>query len=405
MRLIDRNDSILLVGLTVALFAIVSQPLARALEFAREIDQSWGLQLLPGLVILAVVFTFHQVRKRHEMRAEALAAAAEARQATARAQEMARLVTFGQALGESLDYQALGNVARDQLPTLAEGRPAWAVALRSGQWRPLAVVADRSAAECEVAAKAALGDLEDRPDATRGTSVRNDVCFPMVVGRVPVGVLGVASDPPVTEHQRIVLAAAAALLAGALKNAELFEVVHENSVRDALTGCLNRQHALEAIDSELRRARRSQLPLALIMFDIDHFKSVNDSYGHLGGDAVLSAIGQRMQASLRGSDLKCRWGGEEFLVMLPDTTPAGARRVADLLRRDIEELRIRWQVADIDVGEIRVTASVGLATITPGELDPTAIIARADAALYRAKEAGRNRVCEAELPAAVSASR
>lgn len=396
MRLIDRNDSILLVGLTVALFAIVSRPLAQMLELAREIDQSWGLQLVPGLVVLAFVFMFHQVRKRHEMRAEALTAATEARQATARAEEMARLVTFGQALGESLDHQAIGNVAKNQLPTLAEGRQAWAMALSGSQWRPLAVVADRSITECEVAAQLALSELEGRPMPARGAGVPGDVCFPMVVGRDPVGVLGVASDPPVTEHQRIVLTAAAALLAGALKNAELFEVVHENSVRDALTGCFNRQHALEVIDSELRRARRSQLPLALLMFDIDHFKNVNDSYGHLCGDAVLSAIGHRMKTVLRGSDLKCRWGGEEFLVLLPDTTPAGAQRVAEVLRKDIEEHPVRWRVADIDAGEIRVTASFGLATIAPGELDPTAIIARADAALYRAKETGRNRVCVAD---------
>lgn len=393
MRLIDRNDIILLVGLTVALFAIVSRPLAQVLEYAREIDQGWGLQLVPGLVILAFVFIVHQIRKRHEIRAEALTAAAEARQATARAEEMARLVAFGQALGESLDHQAIGGVAKTQLPTLAEGRPAWAMALSGGQWRPLAVVADRSLAECEVAAQQALSELEGRPPPARGAAVPGDVCFPMVVGREPVGVLGVAPDPPVTEHQRIVLTAAAALMAGALKNAELFEVVHENSVRDALTGCFNRQHALDVIDSELRRARRSQLPLALIMFDLDHFKEVNDRYGHLCGDAVLSAIGQRMKAVLRGSDLKCRWGGEEFLVLLPDTTPTGAQRVADVLRKDIEDHAVRWSVADIDAGEIRTTASFGLATIAPGELDPTAIIARADAALYRAKEAGRNRVC------------
>lgn len=392
MRLIGRNDLFLLLGLTAALFAIVSRPLARVLDYAREIDESWGLQLLPGLVILAVVFVFHQVRKRHETRAEALASAAEARQATARAVEMERLVNFGRALGESLDQTAIGTVAAVHLPTLAEGRPAWAMVLNGTAWAPLAVVADRSVTECELAAGKALGDIDLLPNA----DVPNDVCFPMVVGGHPVGVIGVAADPPVTEHQRIVLAAAAALLGGALKNAELFEVVHENSVRDALTGCFNRQHALEVIDGELRRARRSRLPLALIMFDLDHFKEVNDRYGHLCGDEVLAAVGQRMRTALRGSDLKCRWGGEEFLVLLPDTTPAGAEKVAEVLRSDLEQHRVPWHVADIHVADVRVTASFGLALVVPGETDPTAIIARADAALYRAKEQGRNRVCLAD---------
>lgn len=387
MRLIGRNDLFLLVGLTAALFTIISRPLGRVVDYARAIDHSWDLQLVPGLVILAVVFIFHQVRKRHESHTQALAADAEARQAEARVAEMERLVNFGQALGESLDHAAIGAVARQHLPALAVGRGAWAVALNDAAWHPLAVVADRSVAECESSARKALeaGDAASVP-------VAGDICFPMVVGRHPVGVLGVDADPPLADHQRIVLTAAAALLAGALQNAELFEVVHENSVRDSLTGCFNRQHALEVIDGELRRARRSRLPLAVVMFDLDHFKEVNDHYGHLCGDTVLAAIGQRMKTVLRGSDLKCRWGGEEFLVLLPDTPPAGAERVAELLRRDLEEHAVRWNVNDIQV-DIRVTASFGMASVTPGEIDATAIIARADAALYRAKASGRNRVC------------
>ena len=392
MRLIGRNDLVLLLGLTVALFAVVERPLARVLAYAHDVDESTGLQLLPGLVILAVVFMFHQMRKRHEMRVEALASATDARQATARAAEMGRLVSFGQALGESLDHESIGAVASTHLLSLAEGRGAWAMALSGGLWRPLAVVADRSVAECELAARRALGDKDALAEPDSG-----DICFPMIVGREPVGVLGVAPEPPVTEHQRIVLAAAAALLAGSLKNAELFEVVHENSVRDSLTGCFNRKHAMEVIDGELRRSRRSKQPLSLIMFDLDHFKEVNDHFGHLCGDAVLSAVGQRMHSVLRGSDLKCRYGGEEFLILLPDTTLAGARRVAEVLRQELETHPVRWNAEDV-----RVTASFGLTAITPGEIDATAIIGRADAALYRAKEHGRNRVSPADEHEAIA---
>ena len=394
MRLIGRNDLFLLLGLTVALFAIFSRPLARALEWAREIDRSWGLQLVPGLVILAVVFTFHQLRKRHEMRVQALASAAAARLATERVE---RLVAFGKALGEALDHAAIGTVVRDYLPSLAEGRGAWAMALSSGTWRPLAVVADRSLTECELSARRALGDEPDEADP-----VPSDVCFPMMVGRQPVGVVGVTDQ--VTGHQRTVIAAAAALLAGALKNAELFEVVHENSVRDSLTGCFNRQHAMEILDVELRRARRTKHPLSLMILDLDHFKAINDRFGHLCGDAALSSVGLRMQAVLRASDVKCRYGGEEFLLLLPETTLTGAEHVAEVLRHDLEKHPIPWHKQGSDAVEIRITASIGVTTVVPGEVDPAAVIARADAALYRAKEQGRNRVCVASPSESLSDS-
>ena len=113
MRLIGRNDLFLLLGLAVALFAIVSRPLGRVLAFVQEVDDSWGLQLLPGLVILAVVFMLHQVRKRQEIRVEALAAAAEARQTAGRAAEMERLIAFGQALARSLDYESIRAAVRE----------------------------------------------------------------------------------------------------------------------------------------------------------------------------------------------------------------------------------------------------------------------------------------------------
>ena len=385
MRLIDRNDLFLLIGLTVALFTIVSRPLGLVVDYAREADHSFGLQLVPGLVILAVVFMFHQVRKRHESRAEALAAAAEARQATVRAVEMERLVGFGQALGQALTLDAISAAAAAHLATIVDGRDAWAMVWNGGAWTRLAVHGDVALEACEEAARRAFG-------GGAGTAEGHGaVCFPMIAAGKPVGVLGVSPTPPIPDHQRAVLTAAAALLGASLKNAELFHVVHENSVRDALTGCFNRQHTLEVMDGELRRSRRSRLPLAVLMFDLDHFKQINDQYGHLCGDAVLQAVGQRMKTVLRGSDVKCRWGGEEFLVVLPDTPPAGAHRVAELLRRDFEEHPAPWRVGDIQV-DVPVTASFGLTSVTPGEIDATAIIARADAALYRAKAGGRNRV-------------
>jgi diguanylate cyclase (GGDEF)-like protein len=209
--------------------------------------------------------------------------------------------------------------------------------------------------------------------------------------------MGVSSRPPLNEHTRSILSAAAALLAVSLKNAELFREVRDNSVRDPLTGCYRRMHALEVLENEMRRARRSQLPISAIMFDVDHFKSINDTQGHLAGDAVLVAIGTRMRSVLRGSDLKCRYGGEEFLIVLPDTPIEGARRVAESLRRDLEAHPVRW-----GQGEIRITASFGVATNQPGEIDALTLVSRADAALYGAKESGRNCVRIATGPILLS---
>src|SRR5213083_3365581 len=178
---------------------------------------------------------------------------------------------------------------------------------------------------------------------------------------------------------------AAALLAISLRNAQLFHDLREHGLHDGLTGCFNRTHALEGVDTELRRARRSHLPVSLIMFDIDHFKDINDRYGHLCGDAVLAAVGRLMREVLRGSDFKCRYGGEEFLVLLPETPLEGAKRVADTLRRELSEMAIQWK------GEtLTITASFGVTTAMPSEIDVKALIGRAEVALYRAKDQGRD---------------
>ena len=212
-----------------------------------------------------------------------------------------------------------------------------------------------------------------------------DICFPMIAAGEAVGVFAVASEPALNEAERNVVTAVAPLLAVSVKNAQRFHSLLESTVHDALTGCANRAHAMAAFDGELSRSRRSKLSLSLLMFDLDRFKEINDQFGHLCGDAVLSAVGKRMGGVLRNSDLKCRYGGEEFLVLLPDTGLAGAERVAELLRGELDRRSVRWNEQDV-----RVTASFGVTAVIPGELDVTAIIGRADAALYRAKEGGRN---------------
>src|SRR4029453_11223443 len=232
----------------------------------------------------------------------------------------------------------------------------------------------------ERAAAHAMGEADVANDPEE-----NVYCIPLVAAGEPVGAVRVTPNPPLTDTECTGLAAAAALLGPSVKNAELYGEVQENSVRDVLTGCFNRRHALEVLDSELRRARRSHGAFSLVMLDLDHFKTINDRFGHLCGDAVLAHVGQRMKAVLRGSDMKCRYGGEEFLVLLPDTPLAGARRVAEMLRKDLAQHPVDW-----DDQTLTVTASFGIAEMNAAEDGTNAIIARSDAALYHAKQDGRN---------------
>ena len=339
---------------------------------------------MPALVILATIFSFHQLRKRQEIRTESLSVARAGQEATERAAEMSRLVAFGHALARTMDSESsdsIRGVLHAHLPLLAPGRGVWVMTrTRAGHWESQATVGESMPADRERAARRALGEADPVVGPTP-----TEICFPMIIGGVPEGVLGVAPEPTPTDHQRSVLSAAAALLAVSLKNSELFREVRENSVRDGLTGCFNRMHALEVLDAELRRARRSRLPLSLVMFDLDNFKGINDRHGHLCGDAVLAAVGATMKAELRGSDLKCRYGGDEFMVILPDTPLIGARQVSENLRRAIAEHPVTW-----NDGQVMVTASFGITAITEGEHDPLGAISRADTALYRAKQRGRN---------------
>ena len=388
MNLVRRQDYVLLVGLAVAMVVVFARPVRYLLDLARDAENASGLSLLPALVILTGVFVFHQISKRQEAKAHVAAAEADARQAQARAAEMERLVTFGHALGRSLDADAIRDVVLQHLPKLAATDEAWVMLRVDGHWQALVGAArdgrDLATLRGEVADRA-IGADGGTTDAFPVVS-EGQICLPMTAGGVAVGVLGVPeSAGPFGEGRQRTLAAAAAILGISLRNAQLFREVRENSLRDGLTGCFNRTHALEMIDTELRRARRSQMPVSLIMFDIDHFKDINDRYGHLCGDAVLAAVGARMRDVLRGSDVKCRYGGEEFLVLLPETPIEGAKRVADTLRRELAEMSVPWK----DDG-LSITASFGVTMGQPSEIDTKALIDRADQALYRAKDQGRN---------------
>jgi diguanylate cyclase (GGDEF)-like protein len=154
---------------------------------------------------------------------------------------------------------------------------------------------------------------------------------------------------------------------------------------DQLTGCATRQSGLQRLNAELTRAHRAGREVAILMLDLDYFKSINDRFGHHCGDAVLTAIGRTLLQTLRVSDIRCRWGGEEFLVVLPETGIEQAKRVAVTLARRIAET-----LTHCDSARISVTTSVGITVSSRDDEDTDVLLARADKALYRAKTDGRN---------------
>jgi len=167
------------------------------------------------------------------------------------------------------------------------------------------------------------------------------------------------------------------------RDALQFQATH-----DALTGLLNRGAILRDVTRELTRARREHVSAGVILVDIDHFKAVNDDYGHLTGDAILHGVAMRMSGLLRAYDSIGRYGGEEFLVLAPSSDAEGAMQFAERLRAGVESTTY-----ETDAGSLRLTLSLGVAVSNPEDApDSHVLLQAADAALYRAKARGRNRV-------------
>ncbi len=167
------------------------------------------------------------------------------------------------------------------------------------------------------------------------------------------------------------------------------ETLLDLSTKDPLTGLANRGSALAELQNRFGLSQRYGRPLSVVVCDLDHFKSVNDTYGHGAGDFVLHTFGERLIATLREADLAGRIGGEEFLMVLPETDLTGARPFAERLRKAIAATPV-----PLASGGLTVTCSLGIAERTGDDLNAGQLLARADAALYRAKGGGRNQVCE-----------
>ncbi|KAF0108657.1 MAG: GAF domain-containing protein [Anaerolineaceae bacterium] len=220
--------------------------------------------------------------------------------------------------------------------------------------------------------------------------IRSWLGVPLIVHQQVTGILAIDSSSPhhfTAAHARIA-SAFADHVAIALENARLFGEVQELALTDALTGAYNRRGLFELGHIEFARTRRFKRPFSAIMVDIDHFKRINDRYGHtVGGDPVLKALAGQCRESVREIDLVSRYGGEEFVILLPETDLATAREVAERLREIIANTQVQTTV-----GKLSITVSMGVAEYNDNTPNLETLIARADQAMYVAKHKGRNRV-------------
>jgi diguanylate cyclase (GGDEF)-like protein/PAS domain S-box-containing protein len=178
-------------------------------------------------------------------------------------------------------------------------------------------------------------------------------------------------------------------------NIRLREALRSQSIKDPLTGLYNRRYLTEMLERESRRCVRSEQPLGILMLDLDHFKKFNDTYGHDAGDIVLREAASFLSKSIRSEDIVCRFGGEEFVVILPTANLDAAYARAERIRSKLHELTVLHQGQSLGM----ITASVGVASLPLHGTTPDVLIAAADAALYRAKREGRDRVVKADPPA------
>lgn len=230
---------------------------------------------------------------------------------------------------------------------------------------------------------------------SKSSNVENIICLPLIAGDELIGVMNVSnkrSGSTFSKDEIDLLTTLAGQAAMTIKNANLYHL----AITDGLTQLYIHRYFDQKLAEEVRRALRYHHPLSLCFIDLDHFKSVNDTYGHSTGDRALLETAKAIRVNLRETDLACRYGGEEFAVLMPETSTEEALMCAERLRSLVEQI----QCVSDDGRRVSLRISVGVATIPAHASDAKSLVLKADQALYRSKEKGRNRVTCADPLAA-----
>ncbi len=222
--------------------------------------------------------------------------------------------------------------------------------------------------------------------------VRKQLCVPLLAQGSVLGTLTLLDDNAIAAEIRAAAIAAAEQISLAVANLRLQETLRTQSLRDPLTGLFNRRYLEVSLARDLTRAIRRSQPLAVLMLDVDHFKRFNDTHGHDAGDALLTQFGELLTTCIRTEDVACRYGGEEFTIVLQEADAALALDRAEDICKAVRTLRVGYK--NQDVGP--VTVSIGIASYPQHGDSPEQLLRRADRALYAAKDAGRDQVCVAD---------
>ncbi len=217
------------------------------------------------------------------------------------------------------------------------------------------------------------------------------LCVPLAAQGEVIGVMTFDASGPIDAHSRRLAITAAEQLAMALANLRLQETLRTQSIRDPLTGLFNRRYLEVSLERELARAARRNHPLTVLMLDLDHFKRFNDTHGHDAGDTLLMEFAEVLKRNTRSEDIACRYGGEEFTILLPEVDDANGRKRAEQIRAATAELVALHRGQPLE----HVSVSIGMALFPDNARIGADLLRSADSALYRAKRTGRNRVVAA----------
>lgn len=331
-----------------------------------------------------------------------------------RNEELESLVEIGKALTSSLDLREVLSVVMDKVSLL----------LKPSNWSLLLVDEEHQELTFEIAVSAAADRLKGirlrvgegiagwvalhgqpllipnvnddhrfapKVDEAVDFTTRSIVCVPLKSKNRTLGVIELVNsldEGRFTEADQKILGTIADYAAIAIENARYFERVRELVITDDLTGLYNARYLLEFLDYEVDRARRYGAPVSLVFLDLDFFKDVNDTYGHLVGSRILTEMGGLIQKHIRKADMAARYGGDEFVLVLPNTGKEGAHTMASNLRQVVKN---HYFLADQGY-HIRVTASFGVASYPADAKSKLALLRQADQAMYRVKESTRDGV-------------